>query len=287
MSSRGEVLALLDRLGLKASKRRSQNFLYDDNLIRKIVEFCAISKGEHILEIGPGLGALTDNLLSITDRYTGVELDRGLFDHLIATYPQASFVNRDILSVDPAELCGEESGKITVISNLPYNISSEVVLWLIAHRSLINRAVLLLQREVAERLAALPGTRESGSLSLQVNLYAEASLGPIVSGRSFFPAASVESRVLQIKFRAQPLFSCDGEIFEQVVRAAFGKRRKTILNSLAASNLGLEKVALVQLLTSAGIDPGERAEGVDLERFVKFTNLIKSSRTTELSEEQF
>jgi 16S rRNA (adenine1518-N6/adenine1519-N6)-dimethyltransferase len=204
-----------------------------------------------------------------------VELDRGLFDHLVATHSSVRLFNRDILTVDPVELYSESPGKITVISNLPYHISSEVVLWLIAHRTKVKRAVLLLQREVAERLAAAPGTRESGSLSLQVNLYAEATLGPIVSGRSFFPAADVESRVMQIRLRDEPLFKCDPGIFEDVARAAFGKRRKTILNSLLSSALTLTKAELEDALSKAGIDVNERAERLGLESFVKLANSVQ------------
>lgn len=272
MSSRGEIIATLERLGLKASKRRSQNFLFDDNHIRRIIEFCALEKGEVVLEIGPGLGALTDSLLSITDRYVGVELDRGLYEHLQTKYPQVRFVNADILTTDLGELFPGIPRKISIVSNLPYNISSEIIVWAIARRQRIDRAILLLQREVAERLAAPPGTRESGSLSLQLGLYARLELGPIVSGRCFFPAADVESRVLRIDFLETPLFDCDEGAFERIVRAAFSKRRKTILNSLSSSSLGLTREQVENSLASAQIDPKERAESVSLERFVKLVN---------------
>lgn len=272
MSSRSEIIATLDRLGLKASKRRSQNFLFDDNHIRRIIEFCELTRGESILEIGPGLGALTENLLSITDRYVGVELDRGLFEFLISKYPDKNFINADILCTDLDDLFPDLSEKVAIVSNIPYNISSEVIVWAIARRHRIDRAVLLLQREVAERLAAPPATRESGSLSLQLGLYARLDLGPIVSGRCFFPAADVESRVLRINFLDKPLFDCDEQVFERVVRAAFSKRRKTILNSLSSSALSLTREQIGDCLAVAEIEPGARAESVSLERFVKLVN---------------
>lgn len=264
---KAEVKKILSQLGVRPSKGRGQNFLCDASSIEKIVDFAKVSSQEKVLEIGPGLGVMTAQLLERANEYSFVEVEEKFRNYLLEKFSLApdKAIERDIREV---ELEGESR---LVVSNVPYSISSEVILWCIENRSHISRACLLLQREFAERIASEPGERSCGSLSVLRALYGKCRLGAVISGENFLPPAKVESRLLEIEFYREPLFpEVNQENFERFVRASFSHRRKTVTNSLADSKVfGDDKAALKEKFESVGVDPGARAENLSLESYVK------------------
>ena len=278
LSSPSLIRNVLEEMGVAPRKSRGQNFLYNPGSIEKIINFAQIEAGKDtVLELGPGLGALTEGLLTVAKNYYLIELEGKFAQYLKANI--SGLNDRNVFIEDGREFSIEKKIPqaflpLIFVSNVPYSISSDVVLWIIKNRKYIKRASLLLQREFAERIAANSGTKEYGSLSVLTKLYADIALGPIISGGSFFPQAEVESRMLELKILNQPRFDVEQKIFEKVVRSSFGKRRKTILNSLAASKLFGEKSDIEQWLLQAGIFPGSRAEDLELADFAKLVGNI-------------
>lgn len=252
----------LTALGVTPSKGRGQHFLINEEVLNKIIEFGSPAKGEKLVEIGPGLGALTERLLEIGD-VTGIEIEDEFAEALKERYKNLTVLHNDVREVDFKEI-GES---LTVFGNLPYSFSSDIVLALLEARSSIKRAILLLQKEFAERLSAKPCTRAYGSLSIAVQLWADCELGPTVPGSCFHPPTKVTSQLISLNFLPAPRVHLnDPNWFEKIVRASFSKKRKTILNSLSSSGLFSRERALAAL-TEAGIDPIRRAETLSIQEF--------------------
>lgn len=276
----GSVRSALRELGISPSKGRGQNFLIDDGVVRSIAAHARIQQDERVIEVGPGLGALTRHLLGRSATFVAVELEDAFAGYLLRSLPQLSssqIIRRDVrtVSLRGPELAPFGPPPFVVISNVPYSISSEFFLWLVENRAAVARASLLLQREFAERLAAPPGSRTYGSLSVLRALYADASLGPIVSGDRFIPPAEVESRMLELRFLPAPRIAVSDEShFERVVRSSFGQRRKTLLNSLTGSRRFGDKERVTAALRDAAIDPQRRAETLSLEEFVRLSEKL-------------
>ena len=266
------VKTRLAALDLVPRKKKGQNFLKDPSAARAIADFSGAGAGEKVLEIGPGLGALTQALLALTPDICVVELEEKLCDELrrtlFARHPERVFCAdiREFSAQCGAEALGAE--KITVVSNVPYSISTDVVLWVLTQRPFIKSACLLLQEEFAARLGADPGERACGSLSILRAMYADVDLGFSVGGEHFYPRAGVSSRLIKLRIRKEPALAvADPVYFEQVVRAAFSHRRKTLLNSLTGSSLGIAKKRIDEALHTAGIAGTRRAENLTLEEF--------------------
>lgn len=278
LSSPTLIRNVLSELEVSPRKSRGQNFLYNPGSIEKIIKFANIEVGkDNILELGPGLGALTESLIRLAKNYYLIELEDKFAQYLKTSIVGLS--DNNVFIGDGREFVIKENIPknmlpVIFVSNVPYSISSDVVLWIIQNRKYIKRASLLLQREFAERIAAKSGTKEYGSLSVLTRLYSDIALGPIVSGGCFFPKAEVESRMLELKILEQPRFVVEQEIFEKVVRSSFGKRRKTILNSLAASCLFGEKIDIEKWLDKAEILAGVRAEDLELADFAKLVQCL-------------
>ncbi len=284
--NRQHIKQLLRTYDLAPSKRHGQNFLFDLSLIQQLIEFSAISNDEYVLEIGPGLGALTDKILELSKNSLFVEIDAGFCRILKDRFELLRDENR-LIEADVLTLSGEElaqrlgTDRFVVVSNVPYSISSEIILWLFRNRQFVIRACLLLQREFAARIAAPPGSRTYGSLSVMRELYAQVSKGPVIPGDRFHPKAQVESMALSLEMRGTPLVSpLDHEVFESVVRAAFGQRRKTLLNSLSNSPTFGDKDCVREILDSVGIDPTRRAETLSVTEFAKITASLEQQRRT-------
>ncbi|MCS7176196.1 MAG: 16S rRNA (adenine(1518)-N(6)/adenine(1519)-N(6))-dimethyltransferase RsmA [Candidatus Kapabacteria bacterium] len=265
-------------------KRWGQHFLRDQRYARQIVQLLRATPGDTVLEIGPGTGALTQHLLELPVRLIAVELDDRCVDFLRrrfppTTFPQAEFIQGDILKYDLAETARqalELSGrKLLVIGNLPYNISSPVLFQLFALAPLLARAVVMLQREVARRLVAVPRTKEYGILSVACWVVAKAQLCFHVSPAAFIPPPKVVSSVVTLEFRAAPLTGPAYEAFLNFLHAAFGQRRKQLKNALSeyvasrSSRLSVE-----ELLHRAGISPSSRAEELSPEQLVHLYSTI-------------
>ncbi len=259
---------------MRPSKERGQNFLIRPEIPEAIVTFGDAPKGAHIVEIGPGTGALTTHLAG-AERLTLIEIEPKFCAYLSQKYPSAAIVQQDARTVD-FSLIGND---LFVFGNIPYVFSTEIVFQLLQYRNVIRHAVLMVQREFAERVAAKPGGREYGSLSVAVQVYADVALGPIVPGDAFHPPTAVQSRVMKISFLQEPRVTVrDPAYFEVVVRGAFSQRRKKVLNSLlSCGRWNREKVAAA--LQSAGISPDVRAEQIDIAGFAALAEALSDQTT--------
>ena len=268
----------LARLGVRPSKGRGQNFLASVDALSLVLEFAAVRSDEVVIEIGPGLGVMTPDLLISARRYIGIEIEERFARHLRRTVAniqpeqilQGDVRNLSIEQIVSAGGAGEiPAGGVTIVSNLPYSISTDVVEWIIRQRTLICRASLLLQREFAERIAAEPGSRAFGSLSVFCQVYAACTLGPVITGDSFHPSAEVESRLVELRVRKEPLVSGDNEKFFKFVRSAFAAKRKTLLNNLTAAGWYSSKSEGEVRLRALDIEPSRRAEALTIAEFVR------------------
>lgn len=274
ISNPGVTRHILKAFDLHASKRLGQNFLIHGGTVEAIVETADICPGDRVLEIGPGIGTLTQGLAEAGASVTAVELDKKLPAVLAETlsgYDRVRIVGGDILKADIPALMGEEPFK--VVANLPYYITTPILLTLLERRLPITRIVTMVQREVAERMIALPGGRDYGALSVAVQYYTEPRLAIEVSPRCFLPPPAVESAVMDCVVRKTPPVAVEDEKhFFRVVRAAFGQRRKTIGNAL--KSLGLPRDILQGALSKAGIDPLRRGETLSLSEFAALAGVL-------------
>ena len=259
---------LLKAHGLRASKARGQNFLTQPASAAAIAGGAGIGPEDTVVEIGGGLGALTLAVAGLARRVVSLEVDRGLHPVLVAILAQAGADNvearlADALDLDWRAEAGAAGAPLVVVGNLPYSISSPLILALLANRSHWRSATLMLQREVAQRLAAAPGGKDYGRLTVLVQTWCLVRPGPVLGPEQFFPRPAVDSRVLRLEPRPEPLVPWaqgEGEQrLTRVVKAAFSQRRKTLVNSLCGG-LGLDRPLVAAALAQAGIDPARRAE---------------------------
>ena len=263
---------ILNRFKLRADKKLGQNFLIDENVVRQIVEAAELSEADTVLEVGPGIGTLTQGLAESKAKVVAVELDTRLLPVLATTlegYDNVRVVHGDILKVNIMEEVGAPSFK--VCANLPYYITTPIIFALLEKRLPMERLVAMVQKEVAERMAAQPGGKEYGALSVAIQYYTEPEIAFIVPPTSFIPAPAVESAVIVCKRREKPPVEvCDEALFFRVVKAAFSLRRKMLSNSL--KNMGIKAEQVAKWLELADVDGKRRAETLSLEDFAKLTN---------------
>jgi 16S rRNA (adenine1518-N6/adenine1519-N6)-dimethyltransferase len=256
-------------LDLRPSKERGQNFLIRPEVVEAIVNFGAAPVGANLVEIGPGMGALTA-LLRDYQSLTLIEIEPKFCELLRERFPEARIINQDAREVDLSAI----GDHLFVFGNIPYVFSTEIVFHLLKYRRVVKSAVLMTQREFAERVAAPPGGREYGSLSVAVQVFADVELGPIVSGDSFHPPTAVESRVMKLKFLDAPRFDVgDPLYFEHVVRGAFAQRRKKVVNSLLSRGRW-SKEAIVGALEAAGVSLDARAERITIAQFADMARFL-------------
>lgn len=276
IASREATMHILQAFHLHASKRLGQNFLIDATIVRGIVEAAEVVSGDRVLEIGPGIGTLTQGLAEAGAVVTAVELDKKLpavLAETLAGYEQVRIVSGDILKIDIRALMGDEPFK--VVANLPYYITTPILMALLEQRLPVSSIVTMVQKEVAERMTAQPGGKEYGSLSVAVQYYTEPSIVLDVPPRSFLPAPEVDSVVIACRVRTQPAVTVkDERLFFRLVRAAFGQRRKTLANAL--KTLGMERERLAQAMEAAAIDPGRRGETLSLAEFASLSEQLSS-----------
>ena len=257
-----------------AIKRLGQNFLIDPNIVRKIVALADIAPNDHVLEIGPGRGVLTEVLCKTAGRVTAVEIDPRLHDYLAerrAGFPNLTLVLEDAL-VYPVE--NLPAGTI-VVANLPYYISTPLLFRLLDQRDRFPRLVLMLQNEVADRLVAKPGSSDYGVLSVMAQYAAEITKAFRVSAQCFRPRPEVGSAVVLLKTRERRELTSEEEPkFAALVKAAFAHRRKTLVNSLRDE--GYDQSGIIGALERLALSPSVRAEVLSLEQFIRFTRFILS-----------
>jgi len=274
---------LLSAWDLHPKKQLGQNFLADPSTAGMIIERSGISPGDAVLEIGSGLGALTLPAASVASRVIAVETDRKIADLLqtellAGDISNVEIIRRNILDVDIEKTVAGEDKKIIVIGNLPYNISSQILVQLINARTVISRAVVMFQKELAERLVADPGGKQYGRITVMLGYCADIKSVAVVKARMFYPRPRVDSEVLEIRFKEKIAHPAADETFLfKVIKAAFGKRRKTLKNALSRSQLGLDAPTTVRALEAAAIDPVRRAETLTVDEFVQLSNTIKVS----------
>ncbi|WP_445613322.1 16S rRNA (adenine(1518)-N(6)/adenine(1519)-N(6))-dimethyltransferase RsmA [Geobacillus sp. YF-1] len=277
----GRTKAILERYGVSLKKSLGQNFLIDANILRKIVDAAGVSSDTGAIEIGPGIGALTEQLARRAKKVIAFEIDGRLLPILADTlspYQNVRIIHQDVLKADLHAVIAEQLADVSdrmVVANLPYYVTTPILMKLLSERLPIRGMVLMMQKEVADRLAAKPGTKDYGSLTIAVQYYTEAEVVMTVPRTVFMPQPNVDSAVIRLTKRsAPPVDVSDEETFFQVVRASFAQRRKTLFNNLV-NNLpgGKEKKGLIeQALVAAGIDPRRRGETLDMAEFASLSN---------------
>ncbi|MCG4582155.1 16S rRNA (adenine(1518)-N(6)/adenine(1519)-N(6))-dimethyltransferase RsmA [Anaerosalibacter bizertensis] len=272
------VKEIIDKYNFRFSKSLGQNFLIDGNIVRKICEEGEISKEDDILEIGPGIGTLTEELSYKANKVVAVELDKSLFpilDETLAGCNNVEIVPGDILKIDLSKLFSEkfESENIKIVANLPYYITTPIIGRLLEEELDIDSILVMVQSEVAERMKASPGTKDYGSLSVFVQYYTDPEIVLSVPKTAFMPRPNVDSAVIKLKIRKEKIELEDRETFFKVVKAAFSQRRKTILNSLS-SGLKTDKATIRAILEKVDIDPKLRAENLTIEDFSKISAIL-------------
>ena len=277
IASREVTRYILKTFNIHMSKKLGQNFLIDADIVRGIVDAADIRPGERVLEIGPGIGTLTQGLAEAGAEVTAVELDKKLPAVLAKTlegYENVRIVQGDILKVNIPEIMGSESFKVA--ANLPYYITTPIIMTLLERRLPISRLVTMVQKEVADRMVAEPGTKAYGALSVAVQYYTQPHVELDVPPRSFIPAPEVDSVVIVCDVREKPPVTvADEKLFFRVVRAAFGQRRKTLSNALKGA--GFDKELIRTALPAAGIDGTRRGETLSLTEFAAIaTAFLKS-----------
>ncbi len=274
---------LLKRNGLYAGKEMGQNFLSHPGTAQMIVDNTGIDKNTKVLEIGPGLGALTTPLARAAKQVVAVEKDRRIVPVLEGELAEQEISNvtvlcQDILKTDIKEIAGTEN--LVVIGNLPYNISSQILFKLIKARQVVDRAFLMFQKELAERILAPAGTRDFSRLSAVVQYASSIRRVTVIGPNAFFPRPEVDSTVLRFDFFDTPGMNADKEdLLFEVIKAAFSKRRKTLQNSISGGELGLEKQQAGIALEKAGIDPSRRAETLSVEEFIALSGQVEAIMT--------
>lgn len=271
--------------GNKPRKRFGQHFLAQPGTAERIVQNADLVRSDVVVEVGPGLGALTQFILERVNRLHLVELDRDMADFLRGNLPPSEchvLVHQtDVLNFDFEALSQSEGQRLVVVGNLPYNISSPLIFHLLTARSSLDRAVFMLQKEVGERLAAVPGTKNYGVLSVLLGVYA--SVLPLfsVGSKQFYPPPKVDSLVISIDFSKEPPLGAPSYVFlKTVVNTAFQQRRKTLHNSLKAL-VGRSMEMLDDAFLKSGIDPGRRPETLTPHEFTKFSKLLEDGLSTE------
>jgi len=269
---------------MHAKKQLGQHFLEDLTVSEMIVSSCRVMPEDVVLEIGAGLGALTVPVARIAKKVYAVEKDHKIISLLKTELTSNSLFNvvlieKDILRVNIEEFAEEANCKILALGNLPYNISSQVLIKLIKARSAVSRAVLMFQKELSQRITAQPGCKEYGRLTVMLNYCADIKKVADVKASQFFPRPKVDSEVLEITFKDSLKYSDDEEFLYRVIKAAFGQRRKNLKNALAGSELHIAAETSMHALENAGIDPTRRAETLSVEEFVRLSNRLKVDRT--------
>ena len=275
---------LLKAWNLRPKKSLGQNFLLNDALAEAIVARADLSADDQVLEIGCGLGAITIPAARQVSRLVAVDKDAQLLDLLrtelaVRKLSNVELVNQDILTLDLGEHFSPSAQPCVAIGNLPYNISSQIIIYLIASRARIDRAFLMLQKEMAQRLIAPSGNREYGRLSVMLQYCADVDVVANAPANLFYPRPKVDSQVLRVRFKKEIINpASDERLLSRVIKAGFSQRRKTLRNALTGNILKADQARVAFWLHSADIDPRRRAETLTVEEFVRLANLIHKER---------
>lgn len=281
LTSFNRLKDVIKRHGFNFSKSLGQNFLIDQNIVQNIIRGAELTSEDNVLEIGPGIGTMTESLAEVAKKVVAVEIDSALLPVLketLADFANTEVVHGDILKIDVPSLLKErfEGKSPKLIANLPYYITTPIIMLFLEERLPVSDLVVMIQKEVAERIYAKPGTKAYGALSIAVQYYADPTILMTVPKTVFYPAPNVDSSVLRLKVLDAPRYPVkDEKLFFRVVRAAFSQRRKTLLNTLS-SGLSMDKATVQAILSSCGIESIRRGETLSLEEFATLSDTIYS-----------
>lgn len=280
MSAYNDTIGILEKYKIKANKDLGQNFLINDDVIEKIIEKSQIEKNDLIIEIGPGLGVLTNLLLERSDNVVAIELDKRMVEIISKRFilkNNLQIINEDVLKVDLNNLIKEENDNnysVKIVANLPYYITTPIIMKLLEEKLNINSITVMIQKEVADRLTEIPGGKNSGAITYCVYYYSEAQEMLTVPNTSFVPEPKVNSEVIRLNIRKEaPVKLNDEKLFFKIIKASFTQRRKTLVNGLSNSGI-TTKEKIKEVLQSLKINENIRGEELTIEQFAEIANKL-------------
>lgn len=278
LTSQKIIRQIIEKHGFRFTKSLGQNFLIDENILRKIVDSAKLTKEDVVIEIGPGAGTLTRALAQEAGKVVAIEIDKSLLpilEETLGDLNNVQMINQDVLKADLHQIVSEQAGTrpVKVVANLPYYITTPIIMRFLEEGIAVESMTVMMQKEVADRIHAKPNSKDYGSLSIAVQYYCDTTIVARVPKGAFVPMPAVDSSVLYLHVKKeQQTVLKDKNLFFEVVRGAFSKRRKTLLNALSTyGSLGGKKETQ-QALTQAGIDAGRRAETLTIEEFAHLAN---------------
>lgn len=286
MDLKEETIFLLKKYGISANKRLGQNFLISDSAVEEIINSAQIEKSNYVIEIGPGLGTLTSKLLERAGKVTCIELDDRMITILndrFSLYDNFELINEDILKIDLKKLIDENLSnnildKVKIVANLPYYITTPIVMKLLNDKLNLDSITIMVQKEVAERLAAEPGGKECGAITYPIYYYANPSICVQVDKYSFIPVPEVDSAVIKLEMLSEPRIKIDDEkYFFNIIKASFMQKRKTLVNALTNNKIVSSKEEAEKMLVNLGFDNNIRGEKLTLEDYKKIYDYLKHS----------
>ncbi len=277
---------ILKKYNISANKSLGQNFLINDSVVNKIVESAEITKNDLVIEIGPGLGNLTEFLLEKAGKVIAIELDQRMLEILndrFSLYDNFEIINEDVLKVNLNELISKnknsEIKNAKIVANLPYYITTPIIMKLLEEKLDIETITVMVQKEVADRLIAIPGEKLSGAITYSVYYYATSENVTIVENNSFIPEPEVDSEVIKLSIRKNPPVELlDENQFFKTVKASFMQRRKTLINALVNGGILKNKQDAKKLFDDLNMDYNTRGESLSIEKFAEISNYIVNNK---------
>ncbi|MCR5420867.1 MAG: 16S rRNA (adenine(1518)-N(6)/adenine(1519)-N(6))-dimethyltransferase RsmA [Lachnospiraceae bacterium] len=277
----GNTIEIIKKYNFTFQKRYGQNFLIDNHVLEKICNAADISGEDHVIEIGPGIGTMTQNLCERAKKVTAIEIDKELIPILketLAEYDNVEIINEDVLKLDLKKLIKDKAQgmKTKVVANLPYYITTPIVMYLLEERISLSNITIMIQKEVADRMQATPGGKEYGALSLAVNYYSSPKVVSNVPPNCFIPRPKVASSVICLSVYDEPKVKVNDErMMFKLIRASFNQRRKTLVNSLInASDINYKKDDIIRALKEMELNETIRGEALSVEQFAVLTNIL-------------
>ena len=275
------TIELIKKYDFRFQKKYGQNFLIDTHVLDKIISAAGVTKEDMVLEIGPGIGTMTQYLAEAAREVVAVEIDDKLIpilEETLSEYDNVTIINEDILRLDIAKLADEKNGgkPIKVVANLPYYITTPIIMGLFESKVPLDNITIMVQKEVADRMQVGPGTKDYGALSLAVQYYAKPEIVANVPPNCFIPRPTVGSAVIRLKRYAEPPVTvADEKKMFSLIRASFNQRRKTLVNGLSnAPGIGLNKEKVAEALEKMGLSPTIRGEALTLSQFAELSDLL-------------
>ena len=279
LSSHQATKEVVQKHNFKFSKSLGQNFLIDTNVIDRILEGARIKEGDYVIEVGPGIGTLTKEMGRTAEKVVAIEIDKTLIpilEETLSDFPNIEVINQDILKVNVQELVKEKlnGGPVKLVANLPYYITTPIVMKFLEEDIPVTDIVVMVQKEVADRMNAKPNTKDYGALSVAVQYYCDTEIVAKAPRHMFMPQPNVDSTVIGLHIREEKKYNVDNEdVFFKTVKASFGQRRKTLLNSLGGLGF-LNKEQIKEALQEANIDEKRRGETLSIEEFASLANAV-------------